>query len=328
MTLYLPKFCLVPLAARLDTTLCDAAKIYLGELNVLTNRYGYCFASDEELAEMKQVSLRTIKNWHQQLEDRDFIRRDTTREHYKEEGSPGVKIRSKRKIYILDKDSNNVAEGQNSAPRSEGQNSAPRSEGQNSAPISKEPLNTKQMNDEKPDHHHHFLAIASPEPEPEPEPVADVPDCLGPFIPHLKASELQDLCRQFAANAERVDWACKQFLDRKYSMDNPYSMLLKIVGSWRPTLESRSTAPAVSQECQEKNRADARTFVEKTGGVFFGVKVAVTGTHFVATDGKTVRKLGFDHEDFDREIFSVPIGLMTPQQLEIYIEHAQHNNRP
>ena len=105
MTLYLPKYCLVPLEARLNNKLSEAAKIYLGELNVLSNRYGYWRGSDEELAEMKDVTVRTILRWHAELEKHGFIRRDTWKEHSKVEGQKGIRIETKRKIYIVEEPS-------------------------------------------------------------------------------------------------------------------------------------------------------------------------------------------------------------------------------
>lgn len=148
MTLYLPKYCIVPLAAREDKTLNDSAKIYLGEINVLTNKFGYCCATDEQLSEMKDCSVRTIKNWHTELEKRGFIRRDTWREHYKNPNGCGVLVRSKRKLYVIEDPSNNVSEGQKAAPHSEGQKAAPHSEGQKTALINKqsEELNIKNNN--------------------------------------------------------------------------------------------------------------------------------------------------------------------------------------
>ena len=122
--LYLPKFCLIPLEARLNKKLPDSAKIYLGEINVLTNKHGYCWAKDEDLAEMKGVSIRTIESWHKDLEDQGFIKRDTYREHYTYAERPGVFIKTKRKIYVIEEPSKKDAEPQNSADRSDPQNSA------------------------------------------------------------------------------------------------------------------------------------------------------------------------------------------------------------
>lgn len=122
--LYLPMFCVVPLEARQNSKLTDSSKIYLGELSVLTNLHGYCWASDEDLSKMKGVSIRTIQNWHKELEDNGFIKRETWKEHYKDKNKKGLRIRTNRKIYIIPEPSKNVSDTQNSAPRSDTQNSA------------------------------------------------------------------------------------------------------------------------------------------------------------------------------------------------------------
>ena len=140
MSLYLPKFCIVPLEARLipSETLPDSAKIYLGELNVLCTQHGYCWASDEELAAMKKVSVRTIQNWHKSLQSLGFISRDTWKEHIKIEGVKGVQVRTRRKIYVNETPS---ASQKNSKKDAEAQPAAPRSDPQPAARISKQHLN-------------------------------------------------------------------------------------------------------------------------------------------------------------------------------------------
>lgn len=158
--LYLPRFCVVPLDARLDPNISDGAKIYLGELNVLANRYGYCFASDKQLAEMKGVGERTIKRWHDELETNGHIYRQTWREHYKNKDGKGVLIRSKRRIYIKDSgiDFSSIPERPNTisndempkmSPRSEMPKMSPRSEVPKMAPINKEHRNIEHRNKER-----------------------------------------------------------------------------------------------------------------------------------------------------------------------------------
>ena len=105
--LYLPKLCVVPLRVREDNSIPDAAKIYIGELNALTNKFGYAFASDEALAEMKGVSIQTIERWNMLLEKGGHIYRETTKEHDTAEDQRGVLIRTKRKIYITDGENSN-----------------------------------------------------------------------------------------------------------------------------------------------------------------------------------------------------------------------------
>ena len=237
--LYLPKFCIVPLAARLDKTLSDSAKIYLGELNALTNKFGYCWASDERLAEMKEVSVRTIKNWHKDLEDRGFIKRDTWTEHVKDP-EKGILVRKKRKIYIFDGGSNNVSEVQNSAPRSEGQNSAPRSEGQNSALIKQEPLNQEHKNNNTP----------QPQVEKVCESQAPAPDRRVVVFSCLQSLEgipeplKKKLCEKWSE--QQIQKACEVVKGSK-NVENPSGLLVEAL---KNGYEPRSS----KEDILEKNR--------------------------------------------------------------------------
>lgn len=143
VALYLPKYCVVPLAARENEILSDSSKIYLGELAVLSNKFDYLAYTDEQLADMKGVSVRTIKSWHADFEREGFIRRDTWREHYKNPKGNGLLVRSRRKLYVIENPSKKVAEVQKAAPRSEVQKVAPRSEVQKVARINKAIINIK-----------------------------------------------------------------------------------------------------------------------------------------------------------------------------------------
>lgn len=100
--LYLPRNCIVPLRVREDAGLPDGAKIYFGELNVLTHKFGYVYASDEQLAEMKGVSLATIERWHKLLEAGGHIWRNTTRIHQVNPDTGKLEIRTKRLLYVAD----------------------------------------------------------------------------------------------------------------------------------------------------------------------------------------------------------------------------------
>jgi hypothetical protein len=62
---------------------------------------GYCFASDEYLAERMRVDERTVRNWLVKLEKFEFLKRETVKKG----------MYWDRKIYILFKNSNNCYEG-------------------------------------------------------------------------------------------------------------------------------------------------------------------------------------------------------------------------
>lgn len=146
--LFRPKYCLVPLAARTNPNIPAKAQIYLGELNILTNEYGYCWASDEQLAEMQGVSLRTIEGWHKILEDEGFIKRDTYRKHEVNDETKKLEIRTERKIYVIDTPSNNLSEPQKTAVPCDPQKIAGRCDPQKSAGITIEPLTKEQTTTE------------------------------------------------------------------------------------------------------------------------------------------------------------------------------------
>ena len=76
-TLELPSTCIIPAFVRSNKNLPDAAKIYYGELFVLASKFGYCFATDEQLSKMKEVSIGTIERWNLLLEDEGLINRCT-----------------------------------------------------------------------------------------------------------------------------------------------------------------------------------------------------------------------------------------------------------
>ncbi|MDC7243674.1 MAG: hypothetical protein PQJ44_07035 [Sphaerochaetaceae bacterium] len=100
--LYLPKYCILEIAIRENANIPEAAKIYFGELAVLASKYDMIFATDEQLAEMKGVSLKTIKNWNSALEKEGFIYRHTEQDPYKDE--KGELRWKKKRMMLLDQD--------------------------------------------------------------------------------------------------------------------------------------------------------------------------------------------------------------------------------
>ena len=278
--LYLPKFCIVPLAARLDKDLTPAAQIYLGELNVLTNLNGYCWASDEKLAEMKSVSVRTIKNWHTELADKGFIKRDTWRVHVKVPGKKGLQIKTHRKIYVCEEPSKKDAEGQKSAPRSEGQKSAPRSEGQKSAPITKEPLKGKKE-DYKP---------ATPESTPS---AVVVPSCLN----DLEVNQTLRLKITKDYSLEEIEVAVKRCLRWKSRGSDHVGVMtaLSQAATWydEPTKEEKI----------ELNREFLRSLDYLDEKIFGITKVFVCSKHIEFINGPShVKVFHIRDSDFEKEV--------------------------
>lgn len=131
--LYLPKYCILESPIRENTEIPDAAKIYFGELAVLSSKYNYIPYTDDQLAEMKSVDIRTIKRWHEDLEKHGFIQRET-----KNELVPGEKCQwiKKRKIFLnQNPNSKNVCGSDKNVPTMEGDKNVPSDERDKNVPI-------------------------------------------------------------------------------------------------------------------------------------------------------------------------------------------------
>lgn len=132
--LFLPLHCLIPIEVREDKEIPSEAKIYFGELNVLSHKFGYCFASDESLAKMKGVSIKTIERWHKVLEKRGYIFRDTKNMPTKSDDKKLHWVK-KRRIYVGKEFSKNFC----GTLKNEGTNGPLKNEGRNSKLINNQP---------------------------------------------------------------------------------------------------------------------------------------------------------------------------------------------
>lgn len=84
----------------------DAAKIYYAQITGLAVKYGYIFATDEQLAKMKSTSIKNIERWNLELEKLGFIRRETFNVPHKLSKEEKINWKKVRKIYITDGFSN------------------------------------------------------------------------------------------------------------------------------------------------------------------------------------------------------------------------------
>jgi hypothetical protein len=75
--LELPFIASIPYRVQADNGLPDACKIYLGQLIGLSKKFGYCWATDQQLAFMKETSIGNIKRWNKILVDAGYIVRET-----------------------------------------------------------------------------------------------------------------------------------------------------------------------------------------------------------------------------------------------------------
>ncbi len=102
--LELPAFCLIPYAVQADENLPESAKIYFGQLSGLAKKWGYCYATDDQLAKMKNTSIVNIKRWNTLLEKAGFIERKTVSKNIKKNphDSNIQNWKKERKIYVTD----------------------------------------------------------------------------------------------------------------------------------------------------------------------------------------------------------------------------------
>lgn len=68
-------YAIIPAGVRYDKQLPQGAKLLYSEITALSNKNGYCWASNDYFAKLYSVSNRTIKSWLKCLEDNSYIRR-------------------------------------------------------------------------------------------------------------------------------------------------------------------------------------------------------------------------------------------------------------
>lgn len=68
-------YAIIPAGVRYDKQLPQGAKILYGEITALSNKNGYCWASNDYFAKLYSVSNSTIQSWLKSLEDKSYISR-------------------------------------------------------------------------------------------------------------------------------------------------------------------------------------------------------------------------------------------------------------
>ena len=94
-----PYICAIPYNVMADTELEPSAKLHYACLAGLSKREGYCWATDEQLAEMHGVSLSQLKRWNKSLEEQGHIKRETENIPYRDDEGKML-WRKTRKIYV------------------------------------------------------------------------------------------------------------------------------------------------------------------------------------------------------------------------------------
>lgn len=108
-SLELPYLAVIPYSILSDKDLEANAKLHFGCLAGLSKKNGYCWATDDQLAEMHEVSTRQILRWMKALESKGYIRRVTENISYRDaEGK--LLWKKTRRIYVNDGFSKNVCE--------------------------------------------------------------------------------------------------------------------------------------------------------------------------------------------------------------------------
>ena len=72
-------FAIIPADVRYDKKLCSSAKLLYGEITALTQKEGYCWASNKYFAELYEVDISTIKRWIKNLADEQYIETETVK---------------------------------------------------------------------------------------------------------------------------------------------------------------------------------------------------------------------------------------------------------
>lgn len=94
-------YAIIPGEVRYDPELKDKAKLLYGEITALSNKEGYCFASNTYFAELYNVSNQTIINMINNLVDKGYLERTII---YKK----GTKEVEKRYLKIIEGGTQNI----------------------------------------------------------------------------------------------------------------------------------------------------------------------------------------------------------------------------
>lgn len=88
-------YAIIPANVRYDKNLNSTAKLLYGEITALSNKKGYCYATNDYFAELYNLSTRTITELVKKLEDSKYIFCEVETKRF-EDGT----VKKERKIYI------------------------------------------------------------------------------------------------------------------------------------------------------------------------------------------------------------------------------------
>lgn len=67
-------YAVIPSQVRYDPEISASAKLLYGEIAALSNRFGYCCATNGYFAELYSTKIRTVQRWIGQLADQGYVR--------------------------------------------------------------------------------------------------------------------------------------------------------------------------------------------------------------------------------------------------------------
>ncbi|QHJ83659.1 MAG: hypothetical protein [Caudoviricetes sp.] len=73
-------YAIIPASIRYDKNLMKGAVLLYGEITALSNKHGYCWASDKYFAELYNTTKRSIQSWLTSLEEGGYIVRIVERD--------------------------------------------------------------------------------------------------------------------------------------------------------------------------------------------------------------------------------------------------------
>ena len=88
-------YAIIPAEVRYNPNINANVKLLYGEISSLSNKYGYCTATNEYFSSLYNVSSRTITDWIKALEDISYIKSEIDVKRY-EDGT----IKKIRRLYL------------------------------------------------------------------------------------------------------------------------------------------------------------------------------------------------------------------------------------
>jgi hypothetical protein len=142
--LEMPFLAVLPYQILIDKSLPPGCKIHFAIICGLSKKFGYCYATDRQLAELEEVSINRIEEWNTILDRSGHITRKTINEHIPEtkRNNPKQKFKKRRKIYINNafvskKDSETPKnQGSEEPPKNQGSEEPPKNQGYKKKPLS------------------------------------------------------------------------------------------------------------------------------------------------------------------------------------------------